>query len=101
MNAQAKIEIPKSDKVVVMPPMDRFHEIPDAAAILCNKNGVYRQTKVFRKGNEPYAGYGTGFVRLYHDGGTSIPNMRYVGLDLNGAVVTKDALGRLYISGGA
>ncbi len=99
MNARASVSEPVS-AIAAIPPMERFHEIPDAAAILCTKKGVYRQVKVFRKGKEPYAGYGSGFIRLYHDGGTSVPDMRYVGLDLNGAAVTKDALGRLVLSEG-
>lgn len=97
MNAVTKNAQPVQ-AVAALPPMERFHEIADAAAILCTKKGVYRQVKVYRKGREPYAGYSGGFIRLYHDGGTSVPDMRYVGLDLNGATVTRDALGRLILS---
>ena len=62
--------------------MDHFHLIEDAAAILVSK-GVYRQSKVYRRGNELYAGYGGGFIRLYKDG-TSLPNVRLVDVETPG-----------------
>jgi hypothetical protein len=77
--------------------MERFHEVPDGAAILISKTGVYRQVKVFRRGCEIYAGAGNGFLRLFRNGGTSAPHTRYVGLDLAGMVAKEDALGRVLI----
>lgn len=80
--------------------MDRFHEIADGAAILVNKLGVYRQVKLFQRGNELYAGSGGGFIRLMANGNTSTPHTRYVGLDAAGRELTEDRLGRL-LAGGA
>lgn len=77
--------------------MERFHEIVDGAAILVSKAGVYRQVKVFSRGVEVYAGSGTGFIRLFRDGNTSTPHVRYVGLDLAGKTVREDGLGRLLL----
>lgn len=57
-----------------------FHEIPDAFVILL-KGGVYRQSKVYRRGDDLFAGYSGGFVRL-SEHGTSVPNLRIVDVDL-------------------
>ena len=43
--------------------MERFHVIDDAAAILRVK-GVYRQVKLYRRGDALFAGYGAGFDKL-------------------------------------
>lgn len=80
--------------------MERFHEIPDGAAILVTKAGIYRQVKVFRRGNEVYAGHGTGFIRLHGHGGTSTPHIRHAGLDLAGLESKEDGLGRLLLGAG-
>lgn len=80
---------------------DLFHVIDDAAAILRGKSGVWRQAKVYRFGLEDhlFAGYGTGFVRLYADHGTSRPDTF---LDrLHGVEFTSDKLGRLMLTGAA
>lgn len=79
--------------------MERFHEIPDGAAILVTKAGVYRQVKIFRRGDEVYAGHGTGFIRLFRNGGTSTPHTKYAGLDLAGLTAEEDRLGRLIVGG--
>jgi hypothetical protein len=49
-----------------------FHIIEDAYAILRNKQGVYRQAKIYRRDGYLYAGYSGGFIRL-HRLGTSNP----------------------------
>lgn len=51
-----------------------FHIVEDCFVIL-RQNGLYRQAKVYRRGNFAYAGIGGGFVRLMHNGGTSRPNI--------------------------
>lgn len=77
--------------------LERFHEIVDGAAILCTKQGVYRQVKISSRGEEVYAGHGNGFIRLFKDGNTSTPHVRYVGLDLAGRRAQQDGLGRLLL----
>ncbi|MGE0211809.1 MAG: hypothetical protein AB7S41_08960 [Parvibaculaceae bacterium] len=78
--------------------MSLFHLIPDAHAILSSK-GVYRQCKVFRRGNELYAGYGAGFVRLYQHG-TSAPSLNFDEIVLPEGVDKKaDVHGRLSVVG--
>ena len=68
-----------------------FHVVDDAQCILAGSNGVYRQAKVYRRGNALYAGYGSGFVRLYKTG-TSVPSIRVEALI--GVTATYDGLGR-------
>lgn len=90
-------DIPNATPTAIGDPIMRFHEIADACAIVVSKAGVYRQTKVFRRGDEIYASHGQGFIRLYDNGGTSLPTTRHVGLDLNGLRAAKDNLGRLLL----
>lgn len=71
--------------------MALFHQIDDAFVILYSR-GVYRQAKVFQRGGDIYAGYGSGFVRL-STGGTSVPNISW--MDLQGVRALPDRLGRL------
>lgn len=53
-----------------------FHEIPDAFAILRSR-GVYRQAKLFRRGEQVYAAWGAGFVRLLGGSGTTVPTISW------------------------
>lgn len=75
--------------------IERFHVIEDAAAILVSK-GVYRQAKVFRRGDRLYAGYGSGFIGLYRQG-TSVPAITCEGVDAPDMAITFDALGRYVV----
>lgn len=63
--------------------LDRFHELQDGAAILVSK-GVYKQVKLFTKGDELYAQHGGGFIRMYLKG-TSLPNLRVEAYDVGSA----------------
>lgn len=62
--------------------MDHFHIIDDAQCVLVSR-GVYRQAKLYRRGEAVYAGYGGGFIRLYREG-TSAPTVRCDAIDLVG-----------------
>lgn len=75
--------------------MMRFHVIDDAAVILRSR-GVYRQTKVYRRGDALYAGYGGGFLRLCGNSGTSRPDVSWDEIDA-GCETATDKLGRLTI----
>ena len=57
-----------------------FHEIPDAQVILRGK-GVYRQAKLFRRGEDVFAAWGSGFIRLLSAGGTTVPTVHYLDLE--------------------
>lgn len=59
--------------------MELFHVIEDGAAILRSR-GVFRQCKIYRRAKSIYAGYGAGFIRLTQGGGTSVPNVSWVGV---------------------
>lgn len=81
--------------------MDRFHVVDDAAVILRSR-GVYRQVKVYLRAGAVYAGAGAGVVRLYKGGGTSVPNISWDDIDLNGSGpegLVADAHGRLSYNG--
>lgn len=62
--------------------MQLFHEIPDAAAIIRAKGGVFKQTKVFHRAGRLYVNAAGGFVRVcakFGDTwGTSAPNVTVV-----------------------
>jgi hypothetical protein len=66
-----------------------FHVIEDGAAILRLKGGVYRQTKIYRRGAEVFVGLGGGFVRLLKGGGTTKPDVTCLEVEGPG-VVLKD-----------
>lgn len=61
--------------------MDRFHIIEDAAVIV-RKRGIFRQAKVYHRGNGIYASYYGGYVRLYANGGTGMPDLSWDEIDL-------------------
>lgn len=56
--------------------MNLFHVVDDTHVILRSK-GVYRQAKVYRRGDALYAGWGNGFVQLRGNDGTSNPNVSW------------------------
>ena len=53
-----------------------FSEISDAQVILRSK-GVYRQVKLFRRGEHVYAAWGSGFIRLLKHSGTTVPTVTW------------------------
>lgn len=55
-----------------MAPDNLFHEIADAQIVLRSK-GVFKQAKLFRRGEYVYAAYGSGFIRLLRHSGTTVP----------------------------
>lgn len=54
-----------------------FHEIPDAQVILRSK-GVFKQAKLFRRGEDVYAAWGSGFIRLLKHSGTTVPTVSWL-----------------------
>ena len=57
--------------------MDTFHIIDDHAVILQSR-GVLRQGKVYYRGKKLYAGFGSGFIQMKANGGTSVPNVSWI-----------------------
>lgn len=53
-----------------------FHPIEGAQAVIYCKPGSYRQVSLYERGGHLYAKHGSGFVRVYAEGGTSHPNVR-------------------------
>lgn len=65
--------------------MDLFHEIPEGVAVLRTK-GVFKQSKLFRRGRDVFATAGSGFIRLLQHGGTTVPTTHW--LDVEGEGVS-------------
>ena len=61
-----------------------FHEIADAQVVLRSK-GVFRQAKVFRRGEDVFAAWGSGFIRLLGHSGTTVPTVHWLDLAQGGA----------------
>lgn len=81
--------------------MERFHVVDEAAVILRSK-GVFKQAKAYIRGRAVYAGASGGFVRLYKGGGTSMPNISWEDIDLNGIgadSLASDIHGKLSFNG--
>lgn len=78
--------------------MERFHIIADAEVITVTRS-VYKQGKIYRRGDGIYVGHGSGFVRLYAGGNTGLPNMRWDDMEIPGITSAKalknDAHGKL------
>lgn len=81
--------------------MERFHIVEDAAVILRSR-GVYKQAKVFLRGNGVYAGTAGGYVRLYAGGGTGMPSVSWDDIEIGAAGredLVPDAHGKLSFNG--
>lgn len=62
--------------------MELFHVIEDGAVILKVAGGTYKQAKIFRRGDQVYAGVGGDtFVRLMRGGGTSRPSISWLEIE--------------------
>lgn len=53
-----------------------FHIVEDCFVVVRNR-GVFRQAKVFSRGEQLFAGIGQGFVRLVAGGYTTVPTMAW------------------------
>lgn len=61
---------------------DNLFHIIEGAQVIVHSGGVFKQNKVFRRGNRLYAQWGGGFIRLDASGGTSAPKVSWEDLDL-------------------
>jgi hypothetical protein len=68
--------------------MERFHIVDDAAVILRGRKGVYRQAKVYRRGEDVFAQVGFGYVRLLARNGTTDPSISWLDIEAEGVVAT-------------
>ncbi|PTX49075.1 hypothetical protein IQ03_02450 [Gemmobacter caeni] len=73
--------------------MGMFKEVEGEVAVIV-KNGVYRQCPLYVRNGYFYAKDGGGFVRLYHDGSTTVSKCRLDEISYDGEL-RRDALGRL------
>lgn len=66
--------------------MNRFHVIDDA--VILRSRGVFRQAKVYRRGADVFAAWGSGYIRLLANSGTTVPYVSWD--DLEAVDVTTD-----------
>jgi hypothetical protein len=70
--------------------MEMFHQIEDGVAVIRAPKGVYRQSKVYRRGSRIYVQYGSGYVRVtakFGDTwGTSHPDVRVEDIEGEGLI---------------
>jgi hypothetical protein len=64
-----------------------FHIIDDGVAILRVKGRVYRQAKIYHRGEDVFAGYGGGYVRLTRGGWTTMPDVSCIEVEGPGVVI--------------
>lgn len=77
--------------------MDRFHVI-DEGCVIIRRKGLFRQVAVFQRGGGLYAKYAGGFVRLYVNGNSGIPDLTWDEIDLNnGREPFSDVHGKLLL----
>lgn len=71
--------------------MDLFHEIEGAVAIVRLKNGVEKQTKMFRRGDRVFIPHSGGFLRVCsgfeNDWGTAHPQVKLVAFEAEGVTL--------------
>lgn len=77
--------------------MNVFQEIPDALAVLHCK-GVYSQVPLFSRGKFVYAKRGSGFIRLYRDGATSVSSVSWKDLDPGQTYIAEDKFYLIHFS---
>lgn len=63
--------------------MERFHVIDEAEVITVTRS-VFKQVKVYRRGSALYFGHAGGFVRLYSEHRTGLPNVRWEDIEVPG-----------------
>lgn len=61
--------------------MNLFHVLDNEHVVLQSK-GIYRQAKLYRRGDDLFAGHGNGYVRLTGQNGTSHPDINVVELSV-------------------
>lgn len=66
--------------------MDLFHVVEDAIIITRSK-GVYKQLKVYRRGDKLFAAHDSGFIMLRQGGNTSHPDVTWVEVEAPGDTI--------------
>ncbi len=70
--------------------MTPFQEVQDGLVITLQK-GIYRQSPLFQRDGYVFAKIGSGFVRLFKGGGTSVPTISWKDYDPGQARITEDS----------
>ena len=62
--------------------MDKLFHIVEHGFVVTHRGGVYRQSKMYRRGKDIYAQVAGGYVRLLARGGTTAPNISWDHIEL-------------------
>ena len=62
--------------------MSKLFKPIEGSAVIIYSRGVYQQTKVFERGGELYAKWGSGYIRLMKTGWTSYGDVKWTDVDL-------------------
>lgn len=69
--------------------MQLFHIIEEGIVIIRGKGGVYRQSKVYRRGEKVYAYHAGGFIELMGMRATSSPHVSWLDIEADGVTIDK------------
>ena len=75
-----------------------FHKVEGGVVVLRSK-GVYRQVDLYQRGGELFAKFGSGFIGLRRNEGTTKPDVMWEHMD--GVHVEEGAVGKLFVRGTA
>lgn len=66
--------------------MNLFHIIDDAVVHLQSR-GIYREAKVYRRGEHVFAKWGAGYIRLLAHSGTTVPSVSWHDIEAAGVAL--------------
>ena len=69
--------------------MELFHLIEEGVAILRAKGRIFKQTKIYRRGEDVFAPWGGGFIKLSRGGGTALPDLTVIEIEGPGVVIVQ------------
>jgi hypothetical protein len=65
-----------------MPKVDLFTLVDDAQVILRVRSKLYKQGKLYTRGDELFVGASGGYLRLLAFGGTTDPSTKWLGINI-------------------
>jgi len=61
----------------------------DDAAVILRSRGVFRQAKICRRGEDVFAAWGAGYIRLLAHSGTTVPRVSWDDLEAQSVTIDK------------
>lgn len=72
-----------------------FKEIEGSTVVLVGKNGLFHQSKCYEFSGTVFARMRGGFARLYANGASSVPGLRWTAIDVGPDGYHVDTIGRM------